>query len=331
MYLWIVLGTFMVALLSYTLPIRQDVDRQNNEMKAQTVVTKFRAQHNAFKQYIESRKLKKDGEGGYEYPGTVVYYSGIGYKNGHMLPSRFVHNNISESGYRSGPTVAKPFDEAVELEAMKSYLPFGFKEDSNIFSKVYCFANATEAKFNYSEICENYDEFIFSDPKKDYCCSRTDVDVYVISWQEMPARWKQMDPMFKIWQPVSDMMAVIAKSDGYGFSFGYVTYVKGVGDAKTSKSAEVKTDKLGNKMFMDSDVHIMSGGMYRTMRAQLDEEGKSTGVYKEDLGYRPIFNVLLEDQDFTRICAGKENGTNVIHNPCLIAINKVNNREGEGR
>ena len=337
MYLWIVLGTFMVALLSYTLPIRQDIDRQNNELKAQTVVTKFKVQHNAFKQYIESRKLKKTDDGGYEYPETVVYYSGVGYKAGEMLPSKVVHNNMSDNGFRGGINVARPFNPVKEKEDMEKYLPVGFKTDTNIYSKVFCFANVTEVanfeqlKFNYTKICEENDEHRYSDFEKDYCCSRTDVDVYVISWQEMPPRWKQQDPLFPdIPQPVSDMMSVIAKSDGYGYNFGYVTYLKST--AKPKNSDHIEKAEGDAKVFMDRDIHIMSGGMYRTLRAQLDEAGNPTGVYKEDLGYRPIFNVLLKDEDFSAHCAySRGPGDSGIRNPCLIAINKVNNREGEGR
>ena len=338
MYLWIVLGTFMVALLSFSLPIRSDIDRQNNEMKAQTVVTKFRAQHNAFRQYIESHALKKNDDGVYESPETVPYYSGLGYKgsgnkSGQMLPSYFVKKNIAEDGFRSGLGVSKPFNASTELTTMRQYLPFGFKEDSNIYSKVYCFATEGNDKFNYSEICEEHDDFRFSDLEKEYCCSRSDVDVYVISWQEMPARWKQPDPLFPdIPQPIADMMAVIAKSDGYGFSFGYVTYLKGLGDSSTAQKKEVIRDKFGKEMFVDRGTQIMSGGMYRTLRVQRDANGKSTGVYKEDLGYRPIFNILLRDPDFSGICAYNDGaGNSGILNPCLIAVNRVNNREGAGK
>ena len=339
MYLWIVLGTFMVALLSFTLPIRQDIDRQNNEMKAQTVVTKFKVQHNAFKQYIESRKLQKADGGGYEYPENVVYYSGVGYKKGQMLPSNVVKRNISENGFRGGVGVAKPFDPDKEKKDMEDYLPFGFKTDTNIYSKVFCFANSTEVgnfermKFNYTKICEEDDDHRFSDVEKDYCCSRSDVDVYVISWQQMPPHWKQEDPLFPdvhVPQPVSDMMSVIAKSDGYGYNFGYVTYLKST--VRPKNSTNVVKSKVADNVYMDRDVHIVSGGMYRTLRAQLDNDGDSTGVYTEDLGYRPIFDILLKDRDFSTMCAYSDGmGKNKIVNPCLIAINRVNNREGEGR
>lgn len=312
----------MVALLSFTLPIRPDVDRLNNELKAQTVVTKFRTQHNAFKKYIESKKVPLAEQTGGGAP-KVVYYSGLGYKGGQMLPSQVSGANIpTKTGFRNEVGMNKSFDPEKEAKIMKNYLPFGFdKETSNIYSKVFCFASMPGQLYNYTHACEQNEEFRFSYEDKADCCARSDVDVYVISWQPMPSRWLQPDPEFKnmnkkVSQPISDMMAVISKADGYGYSFGYVTYLKELGDKKNGGTMQLK---------VDVSKRVMSGGSYRTLKAQADEEGNLTGAYKEDLGYRPIFNILLDDPDFAYNCATKTE----IKNPCLIAMNKVSNREEE--
>lgn len=348
MYLWIVLGTFMVALLSFSLPVREDIDRQNNESKAQTVVTKFKVQHNAFMQYIESRGLRfeRDSDGNRldSYDGTTVpYYSGIGYTKGRMLPSKLFYPKQvqnGQSGFRGGVGVARPFNPEEEKALMERYLPFGFKTDSNIYSKVFCFAeqfgDQTETadfeklKFNHTTICEKDNKFLFDDYAKEYCCSSSEVDVYVISWQALPPRWVQPDPLFqgseKLNQPTADMMSVVAKSSGFGYSFGYVTYLKSTKRPKSGHIIESNTADT-EKVYVDRDRYIMSGGMYRVLRAQLDDENKPTGRYEQDLGYRPIFDILLNDTDFSSNCAYDTNGERGIKNPCLIAVNKVRNRE----
>ena len=310
----------MVALLSFSLPIRPDVDRQNNELKAQSVVTKFRAQHNAFKRYIESKKLTHDEQ----VNGTerVIYYSGLGYKGGQMLPSKISGANLAtKAGFRNTQGMTKPFDPETEKEIVKGYLPFGFDgEASNIYSKVFCFAKMPGETWNYQYACEQDGEYKFSYDKKPDCCASDEVDVYVISWQKMPDRWVQKDPSYKnevVSQPTTDMMSVISKADGYGYNFGYVTYVK---ELSSQKSSGYDT------MHMDKNSRIMSGGMYRFLKAQVDVEGETTGKYHEVLGYRPIFDVLLQDEDFKGNNGACLDNIGNIKNPCLIAINRVNNR-----
>jgi len=309
----------MVALLSLSLPIRPDADRANNELKAQTIVTKFRIQHNAFKRYIESKKLtleeQKSGA-----PERVVYYSGLGYRGGHMMPSKVSGMNIPAKGFRNTQGMEKPFVAEDEAKIVQDYLPFGYdKVSNNIVSKVFCFATAEGETYNYERVCEQDTQFMFDATTRDDCCAKTNVDVYVISWQQMPRRWIQSDPSFKdmkVSQPVADMMSVIAKSDGYGYSFGYVTYLKDVSDSKVNGY---------NRLQHSFATRIMSGGMYRALKSVVDENGNPTGEATEEMGYRPIFNVLLNDEDFRRECATVDG----IINPCLIAMNKVNNREEE--
>ena len=337
MYLWMVLGTFMVALLSFNLPVRPDADRLNSETKAQTVITKFRSQHNAFKRYIESKKVKlqeHNTNAQINKDDAVVYYSGIGYQNGMMLASKVNGSNIPNVGFRTDVSTQKPFNAATELENFKAHLPYGFETESDIFSKVFCFSNNTDENYNYSTTCEQEMDFRLSAEERKNCCARPDVDVYVISWEKMPSRWVQQQPDWSNAaarklppKPTADMMAAVAKSEGYGYSFGYVTYINDeTKGGKPLKEEFTYVDERGNKRTLNRDIRIVSGGMYRTLQAILDTEGKPTGKYKELIQYRPIFDVLLTDPDFTSICALQ---TNNISNPCLIAINKVNNREEE--
>ena len=61
MYLWVVLATFIVALYSYNLSVRSDLDRVFAETKASVVIAKFRALHNGVKDYFNSQAPSKTG------------------------------------------------------------------------------------------------------------------------------------------------------------------------------------------------------------------------------------------------------------------------------
>jgi len=275
MYLWVLLATFMVALLSFNISVRPDADRQYTEAKAQTIITKFRVQHNAFKDYIASKRLTvyrlSEGET------TVDYRSGVTYNGGDI----------------SGPTNAN-----LNGDDVKSYLPFGFEPDSETFSKVYCFVdNDTNEANNYPTTCEN-DSAIQTSP--DTCCAEEGVAVYVVSWRKIPSRWvARGGDDDKPERPVSDMLSVISKAEGYGYSFGYITTPENSNEA------------------------VISGGMYESQVPVTDSEGNQTGEYTYEFSYKPIFQVLKNDDDFKQICM--INGA--IKQPCLIAVNRVINRE----
>ena len=287
MYLWVVLATFMVALLSFNLSIRPDADRSLMETKAQTVLTKFRAQHYAFVHFIASKRLtltQQYSDNPSIQTADVGYMSTLGYNDGHLL---YTTNGKSE-----------PRDEfrGMRTTDLQKYLPFGFQTDSKIFSKVYCFRpnqNQYDADANFATICEE-DTEISNPIERNTCCGAHGIKVFVISWQEMPSRWINHNTQ----RPVSDMMAVITKADGYGSSIGYITNIESVDGA------------------------VISGGMYRTLGEEQDASGNPTGKYIHEIKYKPVFDVLKSDKDFEACMKGDE-----INNPCLIAINQVSNRE----
>jgi len=283
MYLWVLLATFMVALLSFNLSIRPDSDRALMETKAQTIITKFRVQHYGFAHYIASKKLTKaqlSSQDPLVKKDSVDYASKVGYNDGNVLG---VPSELNEA----------ITSELVNTQDIQKYLPYGFQTDATIYSKVFCFKPQTfESDENYDTVCEN-DISIPFDLRKT-CCAASGTDVLVISWQKMPPRWISHTTQ----KPLSDMMSAMTKSEGYGSTIGFVTNVD------------------------DASGPVVSGGMYRTPIAQIDSEGKPTGKYTYELKYRPIYNILIEDDDF-KDCVNE----NKIKNPCLIAINKVSNRE----
>ncbi|HCU58830.1 MAG TPA: hypothetical protein DIC64_02490 [Alphaproteobacteria bacterium] len=273
MYLWVVLATFMVALLSFNLSIRPDADRAFMEVKAQTVLTKFRAQHYAFVHFIASKRLTLTQQHSDNPKNTVDYVSGVGYHDGKIVGT---------------------LNDAIQAQDVEKYLPYGFQTDPNVFSKVYCFRPTSfDADANYSIVCEN-DTNIPTQDLRNTCCGAPGILVFVISWQEMPSRWINRNSNI----PMSDMMSVITKADGYGSNIGYITNVD------TVKGA------------------VISGGMYRTLGEEKDENNNLTGKYVHEIKYKPVFKVLESDKDFETCMKDNE-----IKNPCLIAINQVSNRE----
>lgn len=192
MYLWIVIATFMVALISYNLSVRPDVDRAYMETRASTIITKFRVQHNAFKEYIASFKLSKDS-----VDSAVPYSSGLTYTGGELLTEKSYGN---------------PTDIQLDAEKVEKRMPYGFEPYPDTFSKVFCFRIISyDMDQDYEQTCEQVSA---GDVR---CCADSMSRVYVISWQKIPSRWIGSDG-----KPISDMRAALSKSEGYGYAIGYI-------------------------------------------------------------------------------------------------------------
>lgn len=190
MYLWIVIATFMVALISYNLSVRPDVDRAYMETRASTIVTKFRVQQNALKDYLSSFILPKDSA-----ESAVPYSSGLTYAGGEFLWDKS-HGNST--------TIA------LSAQDVEKYWPWGFEPYPDTFSKVFCFKIVSyDMDQDYAQSCED----VTGDNR---CCTDTMSRVYVISFQQIPSRWIAADG-----KPISDMRAALSKSEGYGYAIGY--------------------------------------------------------------------------------------------------------------
>ncbi len=263
MYLWVVIATFMVALLSYNLSVRPDIDRTYMETKAQTVITKFKAQHYALRAYIDSQKIRKAIYRQPEDPQYVSYSSGFGYNNGKIIG-----------------------DDKLSPTVVSNYLPIGYETRTDIYSKVFCFRMKT-----YQEDID-YDKTCAQETLDDKCCSAEDTYVFVVSWEPISSRW-----LNKNGEPISDMRAAIAKSEGYGGHFGYVTRVEGI------------------------NLPVISGGMGTApVSADPLEDYQLPSVsYKTVMKYQPVYTAILNDPDYQKMCDGKA---------CLFAIHRVSNLRG---
>ena len=177
MYLWVVVATFITILYSYNVSVRPDLDRVHAETKAGVTVARFRAQHNAVKDYFNSRATDKIGQ---QY---VDYFPGDG-KN------VTVGRNLSVDWGK--------------------YLPVGFKEDSEVVSKVFCLEGG---KIDSSQ-CTS---------AEGSCCSYENTGIYVVSFRMMPQRWR--NKVTKM--PNADLLGAMANVRGFGKTFGYVDKIDG--------------------------------------------------------------------------------------------------------
>jgi hypothetical protein len=149
MYLWVIIATFITILYSFNISVRADLDRVHAETKAGVVVTKFFAQHNAVKDYLNSQATDKIGQS------TVPYYPGDGC-------------NI---------TIEKDKGNTELKTLVTDYLPVGYAEDTEITTKVFCLENGDpEADQCVSGVDGS-------------CCSDEYTGIYVVSFRKIPSRW----------------------------------------------------------------------------------------------------------------------------------------------
>ena len=217
MYLWIVIATFMVALISFNLSVRPDADRAYMETRASAIITKFRIQHNAFKDYVYSLRLPKDSA-----ESTVVYTSGLAYKNGTLSAGTYGTNGGAQ----------------LNAKDVEDYMPVGFEPTPNIYSKVFCFKMASyEIDQDYAQTCEQ-------ETGKQFCCADSLSFNYIVSWQKIPTRW-----MGQNGKPISDMMTALSNAEGYGQSIGYIATVENIDHPVISGGAGMAVDmNLGKRV-----------------------------------------------------------------------------------
>ena len=95
-------------------------------------------------------------------------------------------------------------------EDIKPYLPMGYSEDPDVTTKVYCFNDGDK-----SNNC--------SSGGGPSCCSNEFAGIYVVSYRIIPSRWINRSTGM----PNADLLGYMAKTRGFGKSFGYTDKVDG--------------------------------------------------------------------------------------------------------
>ena len=306
MYLWIVLATFIVALYSFNLSVRTDLDRAYAETKASVVITKFRALHNGVAGYCNSQAPSKTGQD------FVTYYPGFGV------------NSTTMAGAADGsgsPTV----------ENILGYLPVGYAKPGDaiedianipgggeIVSKVFCFLQGDTTKQ-----CDQDAEGNVI-PGEGSCCNNRCLEdggcsgIYVVSFAQMPSRWINKETL----APNADMKMAIAKVRGYGKNFGYIDEVNGQlvlsgGSVKQNQST------TGTPDTDETQTGTESG---ETPAADETQTGTESGETPAAGGDTPsvnnknhfvIWDAVQDDADF------RDMGCNDADRHCLFAVQQI--------
>lgn len=206
MYLWIVIATFITLLYSLNLGFRADYDRVLAETKAQVILTKFLAQHNAVKEYLNEQAPEKTGLT------RVPYYPGDGY------------NSTTGANFASdGSEVEGGKNYKIEVD---KYLPYGYEPDEETVTKVFCIKDG-EINGNGAQ-CQSAAD--------GSCCSDPFTGIYVVSFRQIPSRWFNHATNM----PNADLIGSMIRVYGYGRFFGYLDKI----DGKLSLAGGDKWDRM---------------------------------------------------------------------------------------
>ncbi len=222
MYLWIVIATFIVALFSYNLSVHPDVDRMYAQTRANTVAASFQIQHNALVAYVKSLE-------------------------GHTEKQEFTQDEngnttVSGGAYQSGDCFIKSKfngSAAFKDDDVQNFLPPGFKLDEQTISKIYCFkryeapvvpteiedgATVTKEQIIKGEQIDPVTgQYAFDYEHTGASCTQEN-KVVLVSWRKIPQKWKNHQNSTL---PSPDMIHAIARSNGYGTTFGYTIHADG--------------------------------------------------------------------------------------------------------
>ncbi len=305
MYLWVIIATFITILYSYNISVRADLDRVHAETKAGVAVTKFFAQHNAVKDYFNSKATSKTG---------------------HTAVSYFPGDGFNSTFCAKGTTLE---DCSISEEDLKPYLPVGYSLDADVVSKVYCFNDGDKSHW-----CTTYDYVS--------CCSNEFAGIYVISYAPIPQRLRNIST----YMPNADLLGYMAKTRGFGKSFGYTYYKNGeliLSGGYMAKNydnftgggleAELPEGGLDTEMpgvsigdglsgsnptayaphsVTAPEVEIPEGGL----DGALELVGGDSQV-KQEFQYHKIFEAVRQDRDFKKLgCYNR-------YNPCFYAIQQI--------
>lgn len=183
MYIWILLATIMVALSFFNLSPRSDVGNAVNEVKAATVVNRFRAEHIAMVRTVECEVIKNHFGSGDLYPTNTTFNLDV-FKTG--------VKNLAYTQY-------------------KCNLPFGYEREGGALNNVHHALACTTKRL---EDHEGDNEVID--------CGHTS-HRYLVSYVKVPDRWLSKDSSGDSFQkPLPALVGLVAKSTGAGTVYGWL-------------------------------------------------------------------------------------------------------------
>lgn len=209
MYIWILLATIMVALSFFNLSPRPDKDRSVNEIKAATVVNRFKAEHVAMSRYMECEIVKQTNNSDWD---------GSGGMRNSADPSK-CPIEVSFDGEHTSPNLA--------YTKLECYLPIGYEHSSALQIKhfIYCVDDKAEADGDRSFVA----------------CDKTR-NRYLVSYAQIPDRWLSKENIEggKYRTPAPLFMTFVSKATSAGSTYGWTDCV---GDSCTLRGYSSRAGK----------------------------------------------------------------------------------------
>ncbi len=191
MYIWILLATLMVALSFFNLSPRQDKDHAVSEVKAATVVNRFKAEHLAMAKYMECEIVKQTDNSDWD---------GIeGARTSANLPVEISYGGSAAS---TSPRLS--------YTKVSCYLPQGYEySDTDIRHFIYCLDDDVEKTGTRQHVACNL-------TSKRYLVSYMKIPDKWLSHEEIEGKSRTPNPMF---------MGFVAKPTSGGSTYGWTDCV----------------------------------------------------------------------------------------------------------
>ena len=188
MYIWILLATIMVALSFFNLSPRQDKDHSVNEVKAATVVNRFKAEHLAMARYMECEIVKQTNNSNWD--------GAEGTRSSEAGPVEVKYNGKDSET-----------EPALSYAKVSDFLPIGYDHSSAIQIKhlIYCIDDKAEA-----------------DGDRHYVACNKTRDRYLVSYAQIPDKWLSHEEISgKSRTPAPLFMTFVSKSTSGGSTYGW--------------------------------------------------------------------------------------------------------------
>lgn len=203
MYIWILLATFMVALSFFNLSPRPDKDHALNEIKAATIVNRFKAEHRAMAKTIECELIEQTDTNSWDGD----YYN----RNSSHGPVILSHN------------IDLPYTQ------FTCHLPLGYEESSTLVDSthmLFCLKHPIEQDSNYitSPINGQTAEAGSNEANGFVACDQTTTNYsrYLVSFAPINGKWLSKNGS-KV--PVPMLVNFLAKNTSSGTVFGWTECV----------------------------------------------------------------------------------------------------------
>ena len=303
MYIWILLATIMVALSFFNLSPRADKEHALNEIRAATVVNRFKAEHVAMQKTMQCEIVKNRNNGWDNYTGNtsdceqVIEMPDPSVEPGMDMETQ---QNVYATNRQSacGPVEVK-HDIDLGYLSFADNLPVGYEENSSIvqsYHYIYCLDRPVENSTKPRYI-----------PCNKVNTVSTNYTRYMVSFARIPDRWIAHDNAAgEQPTPVPMFATFLAKSTSSGSIYGWT-------DCKNGKCVlRGMSNKAGSMYYKDENFE-------RTTKNEEGEDVTTTHSYKKqffEYTILPDNAIFWDNKKFKEVCIESKY-------PCLLVYEKM--------